>query len=37
MSKARPVITALFVEKQTPTQIATRYGVDRSWIYKLKA
>ena len=37
MSKARLVITALFVEKQTPTQISTRYGVDRSWIYKLKA
>ncbi len=37
MSKARLVITALFVEKQTPAQIAARYGVDRSWIYKLKA
>lgn len=37
MSKARLVITALFVEKQTPAQIAVRYGVDRSWVYKLKA
>jgi transposase InsO family protein len=37
MSKARLVITALFVEKQTPAQIAARYGVDRSWVYKLKA
>ena len=37
MSKARLVITALFVENQTPAQIAARYGVDRSWIYKLKA
>jgi transposase InsO family protein len=37
MSKARLVITALFVEKQTPAQIAARYGVHRSWVYRLKA
>ena len=37
MSKAQLVITALFVEKQTPAQVAARYGVHRSWVYKLKA
>ena len=37
MSKARLVITALFVENQTPSQVAARYGVDRSWVYRLKA
>ena len=37
MSKARLVITALFVENQTPAQVAARYGVDRSWVYRLKA
>jgi transposase InsO family protein len=37
MSKARLVITALFVENQTPTEVAARYGVDRSWVYRLKA
>lgn len=37
MSKARLVITALFVENQTPTQVAARYGVHRSWVYRLKA
>ena len=37
MSKAGLVITALFVENQTPTQVAARYGVDRSWVYRLKA
>jgi transposase InsO family protein len=36
MSKARLVITALFVEKQTPAQVAARYGVHRSWVYRLK-
>jgi transposase InsO family protein len=36
MSKARLVITALFVEMQTPTQVAARYGVHRSWVYRLK-
>lgn len=37
MSKARLVITALFVEQQTPAEVAARYGVHRSWVYKLKA
>ncbi len=36
-SKARLVITALFVDKQTPAEVATRYGVHRAWVYKLKA
>lgn len=37
MSKARLVITALFIEHQSPAEVATRYGVHRSWVYKLKA
>jgi transposase InsO family protein len=37
MSKARLVLTALFVEHQTPAQVAARYGVHRAWVYKLKA
>jgi transposase InsO family protein len=37
MSKARLVITALFVEGQTPSEVAQRYGVHRAWVYKLKA
>ncbi|MFC6288248.1 IS481 family transposase [Nocardioides sp. GCM10027113] len=37
MSKARLVITALFVENQTPAEVAARYGVHRSWVYRLKA
>jgi transposase InsO family protein len=37
MSKRQLVITALFVEKQTPAQVAARYGVHRSWVYRLKA
>lgn len=37
MSKARLVITALIIEGQTPAEIAARYGVHRSWIYRLKA
>lgn len=37
MSKAQLVITALFVEHQAPAQVAVRYGVHRSWVYKLKA
>jgi len=36
MSKARLVITALFVEGQSPAEVAARYGVHRSWVYKLK-
>ncbi|UJH70440.1 helix-turn-helix domain-containing protein [Ornithinimicrobium sp. INDO-MA30-4] len=37
MSKARLVIAALLTEHLTPTEIATRYGVHRSWVYRLKA
>jgi transposase len=37
MSKARLVITALFVEHRTPAEVAARYGVHRAWVYKLKA
>ena len=37
MSKARLIITALFVERQTPSEVARRYGVHRAWVYKLKA
>ncbi|HZJ05357.1 MAG TPA: hypothetical protein VFD59_07790 [Nocardioidaceae bacterium] len=37
MSKAQLVLTALFVEHQTPAQVAVRYGVHRCWVYKPKA
>jgi transposase InsO family protein len=37
MSKARLVITALVVEKQTVAEVADRYGVHRSWVYRLKS
>ncbi|MGI8697846.1 MAG: integrase core domain-containing protein [Mycobacteriales bacterium] len=37
MSKARLVITALFFDRQTPAEVARRYGVHRSWVYRLKA
>ena len=37
MSKSRLVITALFIDHQTPSEVAARYGVHRSWVYKLKA
>jgi transposase InsO family protein len=37
MSKARLVITALFIDHQTPAEVAKRYGVHRSWVYRLKA
>ncbi|CUR60397.1 transposase [metagenome] len=36
-SKARLVITAVFVDHQSPAEVATRYGVHRAWVYKLKA
>ncbi len=36
-SKARLVITALFVDHQSPAEVAARYGVHRTWVYKLKA
>jgi transposase InsO family protein len=31
------VITALVVEKQTVAEVAERYGVHRSWVYRLKS
>jgi transposase len=37
MSKARLVLTALFVDHQTPAEVASRYDVHRAWVYKLKA
>jgi transposase InsO family protein len=37
MSKSQLVITALFVEHQSPAEVAVRYGVHRAWVYKLKA
>ncbi len=36
-SKARLVITALFVDHQSPAEVSARYGVHRAWVYKLKA
>ncbi|MDX6280650.1 MAG: hypothetical protein QOH03_1721 [Kribbellaceae bacterium] len=36
MSKARLVVTALFIERQSPAKVALRYGVHRSWVYRLK-
>jgi hypothetical protein len=33
MSKARLVITALFIDHQTSAEVAARYGVHRSWVY----
>ena len=36
MSKAALVLTALFVDHQSPAEVAARYGVHRSWVYKLK-
>lgn len=37
MSKARLVITALVVEQLGVAEVAARYGVHRSWVYRLKA
>jgi transposase InsO family protein len=37
MSRARLVITALVVEQQTVAEVAARYGMHRSWVYRLKA
>ena len=37
MSKARLVITALFVEGPGPPRSPSRYGVHRAWVYKLRA
>lgn len=35
MSKARLVITAVTIEKRPVAEVATTYGVARSWIYEL--
>jgi Homeodomain-like domain-containing protein len=37
LSKARLVLTALFVDQQTPSEVAAGYGVHRGWVYRLKA
>ena len=37
MSKAQLVLIALFIDHQTPAEVAARYGVHRAWVYKLKA
>lgn len=37
MSKARLVITAVVVEKRSPSEVARSYGVARSWVYELVA
>jgi len=37
MSKAKLILIALFVDHQTPAEVAARYGVHRGWVYKLKA
>jgi transposase InsO family protein len=36
VSKARIVITALIIEKRPVAEVAARYGVHRSWVYRLK-
>ncbi|MCM3887599.1 helix-turn-helix domain-containing protein [Frankia sp. R82] len=36
MSTSRLVIAALFVEGQSPAEVAARYGLHRSWAYRLK-
>ncbi len=36
MSKARLVITALLTGNSTVAEVAARYGVHRSWVYRLK-
>ena len=36
MSRARLVITALVIEQQSVAEVAARYGVHRSWVYRLK-
>jgi transposase InsO family protein len=37
VSKARLVITAVVVEGRSPGEVATAYGVSRSWVYELVA
>src|SRR3954464_14132930 len=36
-SKARLGIPALFADRQSPAEVAARYGVHRAWVYKLRA
>ena len=35
MSKARLIITAVIVERRSPSEVARTYGVARSWVYEL--
>ena len=37
MSKARLVITAVIIEKRSVAEVASAYGVSRSWLYELLA
>jgi len=37
VSKARLIITAVVIEKRSPTEVARTYGVARSWVYALVA
>jgi transposase len=37
VSKARLIITAVVVEHRSPFEVASTYGVSRSWVYKLVA
>ena len=37
MSKARLIITAVVVERRSPSEVAKTYGVARSWVYTLVA
>jgi transposase InsO family protein len=37
VSKARLIITAVVVEGRSPSEVASTYGVARSWVYKLVA
>jgi hypothetical protein len=34
--QGRLILTALFVDRQTPAEVAARYGAHRSWVYRLK-
>jgi transposase len=37
MSLSRLVITAVVLERQTVAEVSGRYGVHRSWVYRLLA
>jgi transposase InsO family protein len=37
VSKARLVVTAVVVEGRSPAEVASAYGVSRSWVYELVA